>query len=71
MKHRIMFTSRHWTDDSKLLQDSNLTARQPHRAPHHVIQATTSEGLAKGGVDLGTFLTEGTLHHDSSTTLNP
>jgi len=26
-------------DDSKLLQESNLTARQPSRAPHHVIQA--------------------------------
>jgi len=34
--------------DSKLLQESNLTARQPRRAPHHVIQATTSEGLAQG-----------------------
>jgi len=26
--------------------ESNLTARQPRRAPHHVLQATTSEGLA-------------------------
>jgi len=26
-----------WTDDSRLLQDSNLAARQPRRAPHHVI----------------------------------
>jgi len=25
------------TDDSKLLQKSNLTARQPCRVPHHVI----------------------------------
>src|SRR6218665_1640779 len=33
-----------------LLQESNLTARQPHRAPQHVIglQAITSEGLAQG-----------------------
>ena len=34
-------------DDSRLLQESNLTAKQPHRAPHHVIQATTIEGLAQ------------------------
>jgi len=28
-----------------ILQESNLTTRQPPRAPHHVIQATTtSEG---------------------------
>jgi len=32
-----MFTRRVWTDDSKLLQESNLTARKPRRAPHHVI----------------------------------
>ena len=32
----------------RLLQESNLTAKQSHRAPHHVIQATTSEGLAQG-----------------------
>jgi len=33
-----------------LLQESNLTARQPCRAPHHtgIIQATMSEGLAQG-----------------------
>jgi len=35
-------------DDSKLLQESNLAARQPCRAPHYVIQATMSEGLAQG-----------------------
>ena len=35
-------------DDGKLLQELNLTARQPHRVPHHVIQAITSEGLAQG-----------------------
>jgi len=23
-------------DDSKLLQESNLTSRQPRKAPHHV-----------------------------------
>src|SRR6218665_2269929 len=27
---------------------TNLTARQPRRAPHHVIQATTGEGLSQG-----------------------
>ena len=32
-------------DDSRLLQESNLTARH---APHHAIQAATSEGLAQG-----------------------
>ena len=26
----------------------NLTARQPHRASHHVVQAITSEGLVQG-----------------------
>jgi len=36
------------TDDSRLLQDSNLADRQPCRTPHHVIQSTTSEGLAQG-----------------------
>jgi len=33
---------------SRLLQESNVSARQPRRAPHHVIQATSSEGLAQG-----------------------
>jgi len=36
-----MFTSKVGTDNSRLLQESNLTAMQAHRAPHHVIQATT------------------------------
>lgn len=36
------------TDDSTLLQESNLTVRQPGRAPHHVIKATASEVLAQG-----------------------
>jgi len=36
------------TDDSKLLQESNLTSRQPRRAPHHVIQTTASEVIAQG-----------------------
>jgi len=34
-------TDKVWTDDNthhtRLLQESNLTARQLHRAPHHVI----------------------------------
>ena len=34
-------------DDSRLLQESNLTTRQPRRAPHHVMQATTSEEFAQ------------------------
>jgi len=44
--------------------------RQPRRAPHHVMQATTSEGLAHGpyvaarwGSERATFRTEGTEHH--------
>jgi len=52
--------------DSKLLQQSNLTEWQPH----HVIQATTSEGLAQGpyvvarvGFKPVTFRTEGNEHH--------
>jgi len=40
-----MFTSKVCT---RLLQESNLTAMQPRRVPHHVIQATASEGLAQG-----------------------
>ena len=43
--HR-MLTSKVWMNDSRLLQESNLTAWQPRRAPHHIIQATTSERLA-------------------------
>ena len=50
-------------DINKSLQELNLTARQPH----HMIQAATSVGLAKGlyvaarvGFEPVTFLTEGT-----------
>ena len=60
-------------DDSKLLQESNLAARQLGRAPHHVIQAIASEGLAqgpyveaRGGVKPATFCIEGTDHHHSA-----
>ena len=62
-----MFTSKVRTDDSKLLQELNLTARQPRREPHHAIQATVSGGLAQGpyvaarmGFKPATFHTE---HH--------
>jgi len=48
MTHRRMFTSKAWTDDRRLLQESNLTARQLRRAAHHIIQTTMSEGLAQG-----------------------
>ena len=68
-----MFTSEVWTDDSKLLQESNLASRPSHRAPHHVIQAITSEGLAqgpyvaaRGGIEPATFRTEGTEHYHSA-----
>ena len=49
-----MFKSKVGTDDTRLLQESNFTARQPHRAPHHIIQATTSEGhmMARVGFEL-------------------
>ena len=68
-----MFTSKVWTDDSRLLQESNLAARQPRRAWHHAIQAIMSEGLAQGpymaarvGVEPASFRTEGTAHHHST-----
>jgi len=48
LTYRRTFTCKVWTDDIKLLQESNLTARQPHRAPHHVIHASASEGLVQG-----------------------
>jgi len=32
-----MITDIVWTDDSQLLQESNLTARQLCRVPHHII----------------------------------
>ena len=44
LTHLRMFISKVWThDDSRLLWESNLASRQPRRAPHHAIQATTSE----------------------------
>ena len=46
------FTSKVLTDDSRLLQELNLTTRQPRRTPHHVIQATMSEGLGIRTSDL-------------------
>ena len=32
----------------RLLQELNLTTRQPRRAPHYVIQTATSEGIVQG-----------------------
>ncbi len=59
--------------DIKLLQESHFTESQPHRAPHHFIQATTSEGLAQdpymaasGGIEPTTLRTEGTDPHHST-----
>jgi len=46
MTYLKMFTGKVWTDDYILFQESNIHAWQPRRAPHHVIQATTSDGLA-------------------------
>ena len=43
-----MFISKVLTDDSRLLQKSNLTARQARRALYHIVQATMSEGLPQG-----------------------
>ena len=61
-----MFKSKAWTDDSRLLRESNLAARQPQGATS-VIQAITGEGLAqgpyvaaRGGVEPVTFRTKGT-----------
>src|SRR6218665_3057988 len=68
-----MFTSKVLTDDSRLLDESKLAARQPRRAPHDVIQTITSEGLAQGpyvaasGFEPATFRTEGTEHHQLAT----
>src|SRR6218665_843474 len=56
-------------NDSSLLQESNLAARQPQGATS-VIQAIAGEGLAqgpyvaaRGGVKPATFHTEGTDNH--------
>ena len=66
MTRRTVFASKVWTDDSRLLQESNLAARQPQVATS-VIQTITGEGLAqgpyvaaRGGVESTTFRTEGT-----------
>jgi len=32
-----MITDIVWVDDSKLIQESNVTARQLRRSPHHVM----------------------------------
>src|SRR6218665_300689 len=60
-----MFTSKVLTDDIRLLQESNLAARQRQGATS-VIQAITGEGLAqgpyvaaRGGSEPTTFRTEG------------
>ena len=56
-------------DGSMLLQESNLAASQPGRVPHHIMQATASEGLAQGayvaarlGFEPATFRTEVIKH---------
>ena len=61
-----MFTSKVRTNDSRLLQESNLAARQP-QGGISVIQAITGEGLAqgpyvadRGGVKPTTLCTLGT-----------
>ena len=67
-----MFTSKIWTDDSRLLQESNFAAKQPQGATS-VIHAITSEGLAqgpyvaaRGDIEPATFLTKGTDNHHST-----
>ena len=69
-----MFTSKVWTDDRKLLRESNLTATQGATSRH---KAITSEGLAQArglyvvarfGLWQVTFRTEGTEHHYWATT---
>ena len=79
LTHSRMFASKVWTDELLGLQKSNLTARQPYRAPHHVVQASTSEGLAqdlyvaaRGKVEPVTYRTEGKeRHHSASQVPNP
>src|SRR6218665_2620554 len=49
-------------DDIRLLQESNLTSRQPRRTPHHAIQETaTCSRFLHGGVGFepSTLRTEG------------
>src|SRR6218665_3567634 len=62
-----MITGKDCTYDSRLLQESNLVARQPLRAPHYVIQAATSKGRVQGPYvaarvrfESATFRNEGT-----------
>jgi len=69
LTHCRMFTSKVQTNDSRLLQESNLAASQPQVATS-VIQAITGEGLAqgpylaaRGGVEPTTFCTDN-LHHN-------
>jgi len=70
-----MFTSKVCTDDCRLPQESSLASRQPYMAPHQAMQATKSEGLAKGPyvaargeVGPAILRAEGTEHHHSATT---
>jgi len=59
-----MFTGKVGMDGSRLLQESNLAIRQPRLVPHHVIQATTSEGLAQGPYVVARVRFEpATFHH--------
>src|SRR6218665_209828 len=37
LTYRRLLTSKVWMDDSTLIQESNLTARQPRRSPYHVV----------------------------------
>ena len=67
-----MFTSKVWTDDWRLLQESTLATGQPQGATA-IIQAITSEGLAhgpyvvaRGGVEPATVHTKGTDNHHST-----
>ena len=74
LTHHRMFTSKVWTGDGRLLQESNLSSRQPQGATS-IIQGITSEGLAQGpyvaarvGFKPATICTEGTKHHHWATT---
>ena len=70
----VLITYIVWTDDCKLLQESNLTVRQPRRAPHHVIRPTAIEGrqgsnvTARVGFEPPTLHTEGTEPYQWATT---
>ena len=68
-----MFTSKVWTDDSRLLQELNLASRQPQGATSHHTgnykwrSCQGSYVAARGGVEPVNFRTEGTDYSTNHT----